>query len=223
MKNETIPRKDVDFNEVQGIIYSTVMQNIDKWGIDEIRITDNLTTACIAWNEARASYRDPARLTPLITFTKTEKRKVYEALLRILIRSLESNTGIPVEILRAMGIIIRDHTPTRAEIPTHYPAYMVDTSVIRQLIIHFWNMLLGNQLSRAKPHGVHGAEIRWAILAEAPASVDELVHSSFDTHTPLTLTFDENERGKTVYFCLRWENTRGEKGPWSEIVYAIIP
>jgi hypothetical protein len=31
------------------------------------------------------------------------------------------------------------------------------------------------------------------------------------------------QRGKTVYFALRWENTRGEKGPWSEIMSAIIP
>lgn len=38
-----------------------------------------------------------------------------------------------------------------------------------------------------------------------------------------TLTFDENQRGKTVYFALRWENTRGEKGPWSQIVSSIIP
>jgi hypothetical protein len=43
------------------------------------------------------------------------------------------------------------------------------------------------------------------------------------THTPFTLEFDENERGKTIYFCLCGENTRGEKGPWSEIQNAIIP
>jgi hypothetical protein len=198
-------------------------KNIVAWGLDQNWFTSKLTPAKLAWDLAWLSYQDPAQRTPLITFTKTAKRKDYEALLRILVKNLESNTRISDDQRRAMGIIIRDKTPTRVEVPTHYPAYMVDTSVIRQLIIHFWNMLLGNRLSRAKPHGVHGAEVRWDILAEAPASVDELVHSSFDTHTPLTLTFDESDRGKTVYFCLRWENTRGEKGPWSEIVMAIIP
>jgi hypothetical protein len=43
------------------------------------------------------------------------------------------------------------------------------------------------------------------------------------TRTSLTLEFDEPDRGKTVYFCLRWENTRGQKGPWSPIQKAIIP
>jgi hypothetical protein len=52
---------------------------------------------------------------------------------------------------------------------------------------------------------------------------DELVHSSFDTHTPFKLKFNGHERGKTVYFALRWENTRGEKGPWSAVISAIIP
>jgi hypothetical protein len=59
-----------------------------------------------------------------------------------------------------------------------------------------------------KPAGQHGAEIRWAMR---------------DTHMPLTFEFDESDRGKTVYFCLGWENTRGEKGPWSEIQSAIVP
>jgi hypothetical protein len=29
--------------------------------------------------------------------------------------------------------------------------------------------------------------------------------------------------GKKIYFILRWENTRGKKGLWSEIVSAVIP
>jgi hypothetical protein len=30
-------------------------------------------------------------------------------------------------------------------------------------------------------------------------------------------------RGKRIYFRARWENNRGEKGPWSEIGESIIP
>ena len=48
-------------------------------------------------------------------------------------------------------------------------------------------------------------------------------HSEFDTASPFTLNFQGHERGKTVYFCLRWENTVGEKGPWGEIYSAIVP
>jgi hypothetical protein len=121
-----------------------------------------------------------------------------------------------------MGVVIRDRKPTPVNKPTSYPLYRIDSSMIRTLSVFFQALILGGR-SRAKPAGVHGAEIRWAILDTAPASVDALTHSSFCTRSPFTLTFDESDRTKTVYFCLRWENTRGEKGPWSEIVMAVIP
>jgi hypothetical protein len=35
--------------------------------------------------------------------------------------------------------------------------------------------------------------------------------------------FDESQRGEKVFFCLRWENAKGAKGPWGEIYSAIIP
>jgi hypothetical protein len=75
----------------------------------------------------------------------------------------------------------------------------------------------------AKPYGVRGAEIRWAILPEPPKSHDELVHSEFDTRTPYIFQFDLPDAGKTLYVCARWENTTGQKGPWSIIQNAIIP
>jgi peptide methionine sulfoxide reductase MsrA len=56
-----------------------------------------------------------------------------------------------------------------------------------------------------------------------PVHIKEVTRSYFDTHTPLVIEFDEEDRGKTFWYAVRWENTRGEKGPWSEIMSAIIP
>jgi hypothetical protein len=133
---------------------------------------------------------------------------------------LESIPLVSDDDRRSMGIAIRDTTRTPVKPPKTYPEFIVDSSMIRCLTISFWD--LGSK-SKAKPQGVHGAEIRWAILDKAPLTIDELVHSNFDTSSPFELTFDDTERGKSVYFCLRWESTRGDKGPWSEIVMAIIP
>jgi hypothetical protein len=106
-------------------------------------------------------------------------------------------------------------------VATTYPDFDIDSSIIRCLIIHFFNQ--GGKKSKAKPAGQHGAQIRWAVSDMPIVDVSELTRSSIDTHTPFTLEFEGHERGKTVYFCLCWENTRGERGPWSEIVSAIIP
>jgi hypothetical protein len=102
-----------------------------------------------------------------------------------------------------------------------YPDFDIDSGTIRRLTLHFFDQ--GSKKSKAKPKGQHGSEIKWAILSAPPASLTDLTNSSFDTHTPFTLEFDESQRGQTVYFCLCWENTTGQKGPWSEIQSAIIP
>jgi hypothetical protein len=62
------------------------------------------------------------------------------------------------------------------------------------------------------------------MIADAPPKkVSELQHSAFATRSPLDLTFEEDERGKRVYFAVRWETGTVKKGDFSEIYSAIIP
>jgi hypothetical protein len=216
----TIPTKDVDFHEKQEVITSKTKPKLTTWGISKPWFDEKVAPAKEDWVSAWTDYQDPTQRTPYITFVKNEKRKVYEKLLRILVKMLDSSPLVTDDDRRSMGIVIRDTTRTPVKPPKTYPEFTVDSSMIRCLRILFWD--LGSK-SKAKPHGVHGAEICWAILDTTDVTVDQLVHSSFDTRSPFRLTFSDHERGKMVYFCLRWENTRGEKGPWSEIVSAIIP
>jgi hypothetical protein len=110
------------------------------------------------------------------------------------------------------------HTPSTA--PESFPEAEGDTATMRRVAIHYWDSVTKK---RGKEYGIHGAEIRWAPLDHIPASIEELVHSDFNTASPFTLTFDETERGKRIYFCLRWESNANLKGPWGEIYSAIIP
>ncbi|MDR1175686.1 MAG: hypothetical protein LBK83_09500 [Treponema sp.] len=118
------------------------------------------------------------------------------------------------------GLRPQDGTRTPGTEPATYPEAEADTSVIRQITIHFRD---SGTKKRGKPHGVHGAEIRWALLDHAPLSVAELANSDFDTASPFTLKFDEAQRGQRLYFCLRWESATNLKGPYGEIYSAVIP
>ena len=53
--------------------------------------------------------------------------------------------------------------------------------------------------------------------------MDALTHSVFSSKTPHIMTFPDIERGKTVSMAVCWENPKGEKGPWSEIISTIVP
>ncbi|MDR2038974.1 MAG: hypothetical protein LBQ60_13710 [Bacteroidales bacterium] len=216
----TLPRKDADFNVSQEIIAGTADGRRSDWMLDSEWLDNQLLPKKTEWENAWEAYRNPATRTPLITSAKREARKEYEKLLRILVRNLEHNTRVTNDDRRNMGITIPSATRTAVPPPSSYPEFSVDTSVIRRLSLHFRNQ--GSD-SRAKPKGVHGVEIKWGIRDTPPQAVTDLLNSSFDTRTPFTLEFEENQRGKNVWFCLRWENTKGEKGPWSEMIGAIIP
>jgi hypothetical protein len=46
---------------------------------------------------------------------------------------------------------------------------------------------------------------------------------ALDTKTPYRADLDPNDVGNTAYYAMRWVNTRGNPGPWSEITgYPII-
>ncbi|MDR1864574.1 MAG: hypothetical protein LBR08_03285 [Bacteroidales bacterium] len=216
----TIPIKDEEFHTVQGVITGTANDNRTAWRLDGAWLDKRLLPAQAQWEDAWEEYRNPSTRTPLIIFAKMKARKEYEPLLRLLVKNLRCNTRVTENDLHLMGIVPYPSTRKRVPPPESYPAFSTDSSIIRRLSVHFRDV---GSASKAKPIGIHGAEIRWEIRQASPVTPADLINSSFCTRSPLTLEFDEDRRGETVWFCLRWENTRGEKGPWSELGSAVIP
>jgi hypothetical protein len=104
--------------------------------------------------------------------------------------------------------------------PPTRPEFFIKILDIMRLAIHFWDQ---GSSTKAKPYGIDGAVIYWAILDHVPAGIKELTNSVLATRTPHILEFTEEDRGKTVYIAMRWQNEKGRKGPASEIQSAIIP
>jgi hypothetical protein len=217
---KTIPVKDADFNVTQEIIIGAANVNRSQWGLDTVWIDTNLLPAQARWVAAWAAYQDANTRTPLCTFKKNEARAGCEKPLRILIHNLEANTKVTDNDRHAMGIIIRavGHKPLPP--PTDQPKLEIKMPVPRRLVLRFFNE---GSNSHAKPHGVAGAVLRWVMQDTPPAEIGALNKWELDTQSPFTLDFDESERGRKVYFCAAWQNPTGAKGPWSDIVSAIIP
>jgi hypothetical protein len=62
-----------------------------------------------------------------------------------------------------------------------------------------------------------------SLLDAPPADISALSRSVLATRTPHILEFTEEERAKTVYIAVCWQNEKGERGPFSEIESAIVP
>jgi hypothetical protein len=192
--------------------------NISAYTWNQTEVTETLALV-EAFLAARAAYEGVDSSQNRLA--KDEARAAAQTAMRDFANtSIRHNKKMHYEARLFYGIKPPDTTHTASAEPTSFPEAEGDTGTPREIIIHYWD---SETKKRGKGHGIHGAEIRWAALELPPESIDELKNSEFDTASPFTLKFDENMRGKRVYFCLRWENTTNLKGPWSEIYSSIIP
>ena len=87
------------------------------------------------------------------------------------------------------------------------------------------------------PRADWGVRIFWGVMGEPtetdkfrisspPLKGSDLPHSTFTHRRKFRFDF-EGDSGKTVWFCLRYENEKGGKdegeGPFGPLFYAIIP
>jgi hypothetical protein len=220
MGADYIPQGDSTFlTWVKNLFAYLVIHAID-WNIDPttwMHIYPPMTTA---YEDALTKAKDPNRGTADVLL-KNETRDVLKTAMRKYVNEhLKYNSLIGDDDRKRLGLSVRDTKPTPAPDPTTFPVAAVKHPSPGVIEIHVTDSESGR---KAKPAGIHGFELAWGILETPPADWGQLSHSSFCTRTPLRLTFSGNERGKTLYFALRWENTRGVKGPWTEILNAIIP
>ncbi|MDR0562071.1 MAG: hypothetical protein LBG73_05220 [Spirochaetaceae bacterium] len=118
------------------------------------------------------------------------------------------------------GVPIHDKIPTPVPAPDTIPDVETDMPYPRTLRLKF--RAPGSQRWGKDPRA-RGVECRWTLADAPPSNIEDLSHSEFATSSPLELTFKEEQRGQRIYFALRWENGAAKKGPWSDILNAIVP
>jgi hypothetical protein len=119
-----------------------------------------------------------------------------------------------------LGLNPPDHIRTEHTIVSELVEFEIRLRGIRELVVNFW--VKGSE-GRAKPAGFEGAVIVWDVLDAPPELPTDLAHHTMASRTPHVLEFPETDRGKTVYIAIQWQNERGNTGPWSEILSAVIP
>jgi hypothetical protein len=159
--------------------------------------------------------------TPLDTLNKNRAKEAGTALSASFLNEYIRYSSHVSEADKASLGIFAPKPKHRIEPPHTVPVLEPHAGTPGQIVVPYRDE---NSAKRGKPANVHGVEVRYAILDHEPASRGELVHSAFDTNSPLYLNFGEEDRGKRVYMYGCWEIEReGEKGPPGEIVSCFIP
>jgi len=124
---------------------------------------------------------------------------------------------------KSLGLDVPDGSHTHVEVLDEEPALTIKPGEFRQLLFSF---KVASTDSKAIPYGHNGAVLYWKkcnLGDPAPTSVKELTESELHSVSHFDMWFDEEDRGKIVYFSICWENESSQKGPPSIIQSAIIP
>ena len=220
MAHDPIPDPDPEFNGFFDGLHTYVTANTSALGLTPDQLTP-VTDAKSTWDSAYPAHKIAASAASGAARTKDHARKNAETALRPLIQQLQANPKVTDQQRKAMNLPVHATTRTPASIPATAPVATIDCSQRLRHIIRYRDAVAST--TRKKPAGVAYCEIWAKVGGPAPTGAADLTYLGNASRSPQMEEFTGAQGGLTVYYWLRWVNTLGQKGPWSEQVSATIP
>ena len=214
-KNGVFPSKETDLNIYFNVVVPYLLENRIRLLISQAN-QDLIELKLEAWNEIFPQSQNDNTKTKTIIQIKDGAKEELMTALRAVYADIPASIWT-LEDRNTLNVHERSTTRTPAPVPITVPIGQVNTSRRLEHTISFTN----EDGSSAKPFGVHGCQI-WYKIGTPAVDPSELSFMFTDTASPHIHQFSGEHVGKNVYYWLRWENTRGETGPWSDVVMATI-
>jgi hypothetical protein len=225
----TVLREDTKGTE------SAPVKKYVAWGISAQTFTDFLTLFAAAQEALRTAQEKETRTEVTNAACRTAFAALIAAMRDMKDRFFKKPPLTDADFI-ALGLRVKDTTPTVVAVPTAQAEANISYPGPHLLTLHL-RPLAGTTLD---PKADYGYSIRWGImppggatleqaastrhyLMKPPLSGEELPHPKFTRRKKETFDLPADDSGKTAYFCIRYENSKGQGGPWGPVVSAVIP
>jgi len=170
-----------------------------------------------------------AQRTPAHTLARNNAQAAATKALRALVNQYLRFDPVTDVDLVEMGIPVRDTIHTTVP-PPRIPVEGVLAFPAAGLVEMRDIRGVGTPLDKRADHGVRiyygiigtPSESDKFRITDRPLTGDDLPHSVFTRRKNHRFNF-AGESGKEVFFCMRYENMKGDVGPWGTIISAFIP
>lgn len=217
-----LPAPDGDFLAWEQNFITYASNNVAALGLAPADL-NAVTAAQGDWESAYLDNETKQATARAARQLKDDRRTIFEQAIRSLVRRLQASPAVSDDEKRALGITVKDTVRTMASaavVDGTRPLGVVSTAQRLRHEIRFFDQATPTR--KAKPAGAMGCEI-WVKVGDTPPhDASECTFLALDTASPYVAEYTGENAGKTAYYMLRWVNTRGEKGPWSETVAATI-
>ena len=216
-RKDYVPRNALQFKEFMDNLLQYVAKRKTAWNLPTGRINELMGA-----NDSFTEALEESVTTP--TPANINRRQVAQAettkLLRAFVNQFLRFAPVTDADRIEMGVPVHDAIRTDHFVVTENVDFVIHLSAIREIVVDFWQQGASH---KAKPMGYEGAVIIWGTADAPPETPESLAHHIMASRRPFTLHFTDEERGKTVYIALAWQNERGIRGTWSEYKTAIVP
>jgi hypothetical protein len=226
--NDYIPNGDEDFNEWQANFMVVIVTLATVLGIPATELT-NLNNLKTAWNTAWTAGGKGHKTTRTSqqTKTKTIARNNYEKALRNFIkRWVTNNLTATADQKIALRVTIADNTRSFKSAPSTKPVCTGKESS-EHLVVDIDVRDENSPLSRKRPdeykeYEVWGEVFMPGTVVPSAIPVSGFTYQKSSTRHDAKFVFAEGSTVGTFAFRLRWKNSKGETGPWSDVYTVLI-
>jgi hypothetical protein len=210
-----IPTQEEKLLELMAVwqtkLADTALQTAYLWPADEC---DRTKTAFTAFSDARSAYQ--AAPTKANRTEKDElKKAAVDAMRKFARERIRNNSKMTDGQKQDMGVTVSDREPSPVPVPDAGPDSEAVISAREPGVVKA--RYLG-----AKPYGVDRVEIAWSVSETIIDSPDLLANNDTFSRNPWERTFSAAERGKKMYYSLRYLTKEGASH-WSDVREVIIP
>lgn len=159
--------------------------------------------------------------TSVDTEAKTSARKAAEAFARQFVQQFLKFDPVTNEDRTAMNVHNKDTSHSTIERPVSR-ALITELKALGgfQVELRFQDEAAPD--SRAIPYGMNGCLLNYASGAEKTMEYALLKETVLMTHTTFTLSLGPEAEGRFLSCAARWQNKKGELGPWGEIMHIAV-
>jgi hypothetical protein len=187
------------------------LQTAYEWPADECAATK---TALAAFTDARVAYH-AAPTAANLTEKNELKKAAVDAMRKFARERIRNNGKMNDGQKKDLGVTVSDREPSPIPVPDAGP----DSEAI--INAREPGVVKARYLG-AKPYGVDRVEIAWTISDTPVDSPDQLPNHETFPRNPWERTFAAGERGKKMYYSLRYLTKEGASH-WSDVREVIIP
>lgn len=219
MAGSYIPLRDSDLGQWAANFSTLISSSPASYGLTA-GDASAIATYVNAFNAALTVVNNPGTKTAASVATKDGCKAAMLDIIRPYAMQVRNNRGVSNAEKTALGLRVVDQTKSPVPAPSSSPSVDVAAATRGEHLLRIRDA--ASPAGRGKPAGVTGLQLYIAIAAMAVDDPGAATFKAFVTKQPYVVQFDHADSGKIATYHARWQNGKGETGPWSNPVSFIV-